>query len=330
MSLINQMLRDLDARRGPASRVETAALQGMGLAGGPVHEAGPLLRRAGWVTGLLLAGILIRQGYQSWSAQRTQTVLPAPAVTVPLAKPVQAVMPVSTEETTVTLPSPTPAIEPLQDQRHTPPVPIKKPPPPTAARKPLTSLQQAQRRFSRAQHLLTNGRLRAASTELETVLELDPARNDARLQLAALYLRHGRVDRAGHVLEDGHRLKADDARIATAYARLLADQGHYKQALLILDNRLQNPAVAADTLALAAGLHYRLQQFAASVSRYRNALALRPEQNVWRMGLGISLEHKQQPAEALIAYRRVNLPSLAAPLQHFITGRITALTGRTD
>jgi hypothetical protein len=37
MSLINQMLRDLDARRGPASSVEIAALQGMGLANGKPH-----------------------------------------------------------------------------------------------------------------------------------------------------------------------------------------------------------------------------------------------------------------------------------------------------
>ncbi len=114
------------------------------------------------------------------------------------------------------------------------------------------------------------------------------------------------------------------------YIRLLAEQGEYRHALELMDARLQQDSVTADTLALAAALHYRMKNFDTSAAYYREALAQNPYQAVWWMGRGVSLEHNQQPAEALEAYRHANTAALDSTLKSFVTGRIAALSGRTD
>jgi Tfp pilus assembly protein PilF len=111
---------------------------------------------------------------------------------------------------------------------------------------------------------------------------------------------------------------------------LLADQGAYQNALDVLNTSLRQGTADVDTLTLAAGLHYKLKQFTSSVSRYREALALQPQRGVLWMGLGLALEHNLQTTDALDAYRRASNTALEIKLQNFVTGRITALSGRTD
>ncbi len=347
MSLINQMLRDLDARRGPASNVETAALQGMGLADRHDDEQRIVLRRAGWGIGLILAGLLIQQAYQAWSQQRASQ---EPVVTTPMmlpAIPKQTTEPVHSTPV-ITLPVPLPEkTSPTHSSPESQPAIVTEaytlPPAtentvqaavetslPRFVKKTRTPAQIALRRFDRAQSLLTTGQIRAAADELLAALELDPTLVEARLQLSTLYLHKGRTDRARQLLDEGHRISSDNIEIAISYSRLLADQGEYLRALKILDVGLQSRTAGADTLALAASLHYKLKQFSASSTRYREALAQRPEQAVWWMGLGLSLEHDQRSGEALAAYRRANEASLDTALKDFINGRITALSGWTD
>ena len=381
MSLINQMLRDLDARRGPANRVETAALQGMGLATRRPVDHRALLQRTGWGLGLILTLLLVHQGYRTWSARhaaRDAGVLAerktppnpvqAPVEVIPSTTSMKSPQPVSVRKPRISGASPRPSdishqpadtssrrrpgsralkmLDPglrrddvsgsrddesgsrddVKAMNHHRP----ETKPPGVIRKTLTPAQNAQHHFSRAQSLLSTGKFRDASKELRTALELKPKLNDARLQLATLYLRQGRTDRAQRLLEDGYRIKPGDQRIAMAYIHLLAEQGHYRQALELLASRLQQDSARTNDLALAAGLNYRMQNFNASTTLYRKALARNPDQPVWWMGLGISLEHSRHNANALEAYRRANTAALDSTLKPFVVGRITALTGHTD
>lgn len=356
MSLINQMLRDLDARRGPANRVETAALQGMGLATRRPVDHRTLLQRAGWGLGLILTLILVQQSYRIWSERPTgrDTVVLAGEKTPP--NRVQAAVDGGTSTTSVKSRHPAPVNTPqLSDTSSRPsetaPMPsetssrrrpgnrdgvkarnYKQPEtkPTHVIKKTLTPVQNARRHFNRAQSLLSTGQFRYASKDLRAALELNPELDDARLQLTTLYLRQGRTDRAQRLLEDGYRIKPGDQRIAMAYIHLLAEQGHYRQALELLASRLQQDSARTNDLALAAGLNYRMQNFNASTTLYRKALARNPDQPVWWMGLGISLEHSQHNANALEAYRRANTAALDSTLKHFVVGRITALTGHMD
>jgi len=367
MSLINQMLRDLDARRGPASRVETAALQGMGLAANrPVgHRA--LMQRAGWGIGLILTLMLAQQGYRIWSERqsgrdnvviagekmppdRVQTPVESHPSTTSVKSRQQA--PVKKPRLSETSSRRRPGSRALQmlnpglrrddESGSRDDVPgnldgVKamnhhqpETKPPRVIKKTLTPAQNAQHHFSRAQSLLSTGKFRDASRELRTALELNPELDDARLQLTTLYLRQGRTERAQRLLEDGYRINPGNHKIAMAYIHLLAEQGQYRQAMELLESQLQQDSDNANDLALAAGLNYRMQKFKISATLYRKALARNSDQPVWWMGLGISLEHGQHNANALEAYRHANTAALDPTLKHFVTGRIAALSGHTD
>ncbi len=363
MSLINQMLRDLDARRGPASRVETDALQGMGLAASHPADRRSLVQRIGWGLGLILTLIFVQQIYRVWSDRHIDraSIVLAGDKSAPGHRQVPVEVPSSTLPVKTLQPAPVRKLR-LSDKashpsktssRHKPgstasqkPDPglrrddvsegqyhasnVRPEKPPRVIKKTLTPAQSAQRRFKRAQNLIGRGQFRDASRDLRAALELNPEFDDARLQLAALYLRKGRKERAQRLLEDGYRIHPEAHRIALAYIHLLAEQGQYQQALELLQPKLRPRSTSATDLALAAGLNYRLQKFTIAATLYRKALARQPDQPVWWMGLGTSLEHSRQTTGALEAYRQANTPALDPALKHFVTGRITALTGHTD
>ncbi len=345
MSLINQMLRDLDARRGPASSTETAALQGLGLADGHAGKPHAMLQRAGLAVGLILAGVLLQQSYRLWAehqAGQDQVAVAVSARTeipLPADKPdpvtTAAIPAAQLAENTIAPPSP----DDKSDHNVEAAVPVTEEPPHSIPvkkkrvhiiKKTSTPEQKAQHRFSRAQGLLASGQVRDAAKELRAVLELDPGLGEARVQLTMLYLGQGRIERAKQLLETGYRINPADSNIADVYIRFLTEQGEYDRALELMNGQLrQNPA-NAETLALAAALQYRMQNFDASASYYRQALAIKPGEALWWMGLGVSLDQDRQAAEALSAYRRSNTPVLDTNLKRFVTGRITALSGTTE
>ena len=349
MSLINQMLKDLDARRSPASQVEVAALEGMGLAT-PAHmKSNTVLLRTAVAVALILTGILLQLGYQTWSETIRPVTKPATGATAPVTLLPQTesayLAPVSvpdeiqvppsrqTAHSDKTIVTPPPVArsepEPAPVSAHTETRPIQTPVKEIAVvhvRKTLTPLQQSKRAFSRAQKLLARGDLREAMHALRTVLELNAGYARARIQLATLYYRKNRTADARQLLAEGHLLDPSDADIATVYAQLQADAGDYQPALETLDEPLKQGTAGPDVYALAASLHYQLKQFGSAASRYREALSRQPGQGIWWMGLAVTLEHDQQPGQALVAYR-TSAPLLQdTALQAFVTDRIATLS----
>ncbi len=352
MSLINQMLRDLDARRGPASHIEASALQGLGLADTHRVNLSPMMWRTGLAAGLVFAGMLFQLAYQNWPEQQDNRVASIPENTVPSNPGIDTPPPRQTATTrampvvdVVTVPptnlsvadtpvSAGPASSPVSPESNVAAAPEKKSTveltPVTAVTKVLTTEESAQRHYNRAQGLLKNGNLHAATAALQSALELEPGRVDTRIQLAGLWLQQGHTDKALSLLRSGYQADPGSTALAVAYARLLADRQEYASALEILTPALSENATSPDLLALSAGINYRVGQYRTSANQYRNALSLRPEQGVWWMGLGVSLEHDRKPADALAAYRRAQMASLNLVLRKFITGRINALSRNMD
>ena len=98
-----------------------------------------------------------------------------------------------------------------------------------------------------------------------------------------------------------------------ALARLQVEQGG--PALQTLLRSLPYASERADYQAFVATLMEREQRHKEAVGYYEAALRLSPQNGVWWMGLGISLQADQRPQEAVIAYQRARAIGKLQPEQ---------------
>lgn len=342
MSLINQMLRDLDQRRGPAAGADVAALHSLGLVG-----AGSSARRLGlpglvWgIAGIAavalcwLAGSVTHADSEQAAATLTTQplALPLPSHPPDIAPPagagLQPAQPASEsprQRSRQTGPQPIAAIEPVS-------VPEAARPATKAAKAPTTKIvklgprEKAEQLFNKAQTALARHDNDSAAHLLQQVLAEDPRHKTAREQLVMLTIRNGRPDKAEALLLEGLALAPRHAELAVAYAQLLVERGALAQALAWLQDFANGGAADADILALQAAIQDRLQRYAEAVDSYRAALRLRPEQAVWWTGLGVALEHAGQSSAALSAYRRAAQLPVQDAVKAFLEQRIQALAG---
>ncbi len=346
MSLINQMLKDLDARHPQPPEAHAVALQGLGLAGQRgTSRPLPWGRLATAVTLISLTAALLV--LQPWD--RPDAAVPDFPVDNRLVRPAPAVAPVveprsTTEQAPVTpaVPETTVIEQTAGDtasgtetrQQNPAATPVAAPVTKTATSRAVVRLnrrQRAQLAFKRALQLQDRGDDPAAEPLLRKALSLDPGLNDARVQLAALLLRERRMAEAEALLLEGLARRPDRLALAELYARLLAERGDNGRALEVLDTAGAAHSDIAEVRALRAGILMKLGDARNAARDYRKALAARPQHAVWWMGLGVALEQAREPAPALAAYRRARSLPLAAELDAFVAKRIAALgSGRRD
>lgn len=321
MSVINQMLRELDARGGASADLPVAPIRPVGIKRRPPWLA------LGGAAGLLAAG-----------AAAIYWVLPAaPTVEAPQdglviarqeGQAVDTPPPVAaTAVQAALLPAavaPSPAtVAPRQSQAgaaaregrsgaekrplETPlrPLPLDQGAPQVepAVVKKMTVLSpeaEAQQQYDEAQMLRRAGKLDAAIGRYRQALERSPGMTGARLQLARLLQETGQADAALSFLRAGYELRADDG-LAIATGRLLADLGQQAAALDWLQ-RGQAGLRPADH-ALMAVLLSQAHRHEEASRAYQRALAAEPGQGGWLLGLGLALEAQGRLEEARRAYR---------------------------
>lgn len=331
MSVINQMLRELDARGSASSDAPET------LARAP---ASPRSSRKLAAMGLLLA-LVVGLGYWMLNPppQRHESVAaiptlphlpdapPAPRARVPpadspnpspvpravkrdtIGKPGPANIPLIQMATSLSivpsqpaakagLPVSSPAYLPVRAQSE--PADSKK----SSVVKKMTELSpeaEAQQLFDEAQVLRRAGQTEAAIGKYRKALIRDPGMRSARLQLAGLLQDAGQFDKALLVLTTGYEQQPDDA-LAIAAGRMLADQGQREEALNWL-KRGQAGMRPAD-IALMGALLSQMQRYEESARAYQRALAADPSQGGWLLGLGLALEALGRMDEARVAYRK--------------------------
>jgi len=328
MSVINQMLRELDAR-GAAAPALPAASSGT-------------VRASRRPAGLMLGGLgLLAAGAAAiyWTPPLAPTVVEASAAPVAaqqaaapvamapaqvaaavqdspvmLAAP-QAVMAVPPGEPAIAafVPPqaavPAPAmivdipdrpIEPLAlAQTVEPSVTLTAP----AVVKKMTELSpeaEAQQHYDDALVLRRAGKLDVAIGKYRQALARYPGMASARIQLARLLQESGQADAALSLLKAGFEQLADD-RLAIATGRLLADMGQRGEALEWLA-RGQAGLRPADH-ALMGALLSQAQRHEEASRAYQRALAADPGQGGWLLGLGLAFEAQGLIEEARTAYR---------------------------
>lgn len=348
MSLINTMLKDLDARAGqPGAAPLPADVR-------PVtapERRGPVLRAA-LVGGALLA---VGAGVVGWKTMQTAptptaapavlAAAPAPArtavvVDMPAAAPVQVVdvapaMPAPTPEPE-SAPEPAPAPPPAA-KRVTPvaPAPTAKPAPRTvsvAKNKPAapaagrtdTPSQRAENAYRRALGVLEDGRVTEAIATLQAGLQIDPRHEAARQTLVGLLIEAGRPDDAMRQLQAALAIDARHPALAMLLARLQLERGG--PAIDTLTRTLPYAAGNGEYHAFLAGVLQREGRAHEAAEHYQAALKRSPGNGVWLMGLGIALQADKRDAEALAAFARAQASGTLSPeLQAFVERRLGQL-----
>jgi MSHA biogenesis protein MshN len=364
LSLINQMLKDLE-KRSPSG-----APGGQGLPSGVVSAAGPgRRRRVPWPWLLLVLPALVGI---AWSvrffgsgpvAEPAGKVLTAPppagepaAVAVPAKVRPAAAEQVSVREESGREESGPARLEPLPPERQAgPPLVVADPAPAVDAPKPAVDLppsspagghapaeglvrqevqptprERADNLFRDGLATLRQGRPQQAETALRTALAIEPAHTGARDLLLRVLMRQNRQAEIRDLLAEGVRDVPHHLPYRIHFARLLVEEGALEQARQEL-TRDPRPAIAEapDLYAMLATVHQRRGDYAEAARTYRLLLAVRPEQAVWWMGLGIALEGADSYNQAEQAYRQaLSRGGLSAGLQAYVRGRLAVLEGR--
>ena len=356
MSVINKMLRDLEARRAPAVAAPDA-----------VHATAPQ-RKSGRLLGLTVLGgaAAAAMAFGDWPALLAAKASPVPvplvvvqfdepAVAVeraapaasaasaaepvhtraplppPAAPPPVAAQAAVTPRTTTPPTAPTPTPEP----RPATITPVAAPPsslpaalPPTAAtvEKRMAALapaQRAQALYRQGLELAGTGHGRQAVERLKDALKLDPALAAARMHAASLLLEQGRGAEAEGLARDGMALSADEPALATLLARVLADRGDATGALALLTRQ---DRLGADGFGLRAGLLAQQGDFQRALPDYEQAVRLQPGNSLWWLGLGVALEADGRSQQARQVYGRAQAIGMErADLNTFIDQKLQQL-----
>jgi MSHA biogenesis protein MshN len=193
--------------------------------------------------------------------------------------------------------------------------------------KPLSSLQQAENEFRKANTLLQQGHQVEAIAGYETALQADSGHEPARQSLAGLLLEGKRNAEAEKVLQDGLSLSPKNNGFAMLLARLQVERNALPQALETLQKSLPYAGQQADYHAFIAAVQQRTGQHKEAVGHYQTALQSSPNSGIWLMGLGISLKALQQKEDARVAFKRaLDSHGLNADLQAFVTQQMKELS----
>ncbi|HEB60025.1 MAG TPA: tetratricopeptide repeat protein [Gammaproteobacteria bacterium] len=346
MSLINQMLRDLEARDGKDERsgmLHDLAWSAAGGGRGPLPGR-RLARGLGLVALLSATAVLAWQvvAHRSVDAPAARAVAATPmteAVTEPVAAPVATPAPMVVASAPRPQPRAIPATPPVasvaEPEVATPAAAEAEPDDTPAPRvkvfkqaRPLSGAEQAARYYQQGYDYILSQHYAEAETVLRRALAADAAHIQAREMLVGQLIRRGELGEAGELLREGLSLAPRHARFAKLYARLLVEQNAVPTAIHILQTA--RPALAQDPEyhALLAALYQRQGNHRAAAGIYRELVRLRGDIAVWWVGLAVSLESLGKPAEARVAYARAGrLPRLAANLRQYIETRLAALGG---
>ena len=190
-----------------------------------------------------------------------------------------------------------------------------------------TPQQKAENDYRQATTLIQQGRVQEASALLEQVLQTDPSNAGARQTLIALMLDARRRDDAMRLAQQGLALDGRQTNFAMILARLQLDKGDQKAAIATLQRSLPAAGGNAEYQAFLAALMQREGRHAEAIDLYEAALDREPQNGVWWMGLGISLQADNRPQPAREAFMHAReTASLSPALQAFVEQKIRQLS----
>jgi MSHA biogenesis protein MshN len=192
--------------------------------------------------------------------------------------------------------------------------------------KEFTAQQRAENEYRKSIDLLQQGKPTEAVAGLDNVLQLDPRNAAARQTLVGVLIENRRTEDALRIAREGIAIDPAQPGLTMILARLQLEKGELRSAIETLDRGLAHARERADYLAFLAALLQRDGQHRKAADQYLLALQKSPQNGIWWMGLGISLQAEQKTADAQEAFRRAKSSNGLSPeLQAFVDARLSQL-----
>jgi MSHA biogenesis protein MshN len=190
-----------------------------------------------------------------------------------------------------------------------------------------TPQEQAEASFQRALAASKAGERATIETELRLALQQDPSHLRARETLAVYYYRAHRLEEAKKILHAGITANSAPLPLRKSLARILLDQGDQEAAAKVL---LQGgaPPVAQEPEfhQLLGAIYQRAGEYSAAAQTYRQLLTVQRNNGIWWLGLALALESERSLPDAIKAYQRaLEDPALSQKLGDFARSRLTVL-----
>ena len=356
MSIINQMLQDLDQRSGRSG--------GETMAGSAIRS---IKTASHWHLGRNIVLAVVGLGAASlagawWLQQRDHVVesrVPATAPPAPVLahNPPPAASPIALA---VPVPDVAVAISAVSAQAPVattaPKVAALAPPPPVAAAsssgtpdkveppapaplpesvavsakasggKTYTAKQASANLLGEAVMLDRQGHQEEAKVPLQRALAANPLDVQARQMLSQLHVDTGHVEKADALLAEGLRLLPEPSNFALMLAHLKVDAGDVSGAMRLLEAGLASARSEPQYHALLAALLLRAQRYDEAVEHYLVALRADPANANWLVGVGVAFEGVGKQADAAEAYRRADgVANLTPEVTSFLGERLARL-----
>ncbi len=192
--------------------------------------------------------------------------------------------------------------------------------------KQISPQQQAEFLYQKAVALLQQGRVVEAQESLGESLRVAPDHAASRQALAAILVEKKQYAQAEQLLRDGLGRGGSQPEFAMALARIQVERGDGGGALETLKQNLPGAKDHAGYQAFLAALLQRQGQHKAAIEHYLIALRLAPATASSLVGLGISLQAENHLTEAQEAFGRAKASGGLSPeLQNFVEQRLKQL-----
>lgn len=350
MSLINQMLKDIDKRQG-VNATAFSDSDGLRLKA-PQQDEALVKRWLVWAGLALVAVAAVGYGMGKLSAPVApvppQAKLPVAPQTPAPAAPVAPVNVTMAAPAPAVLrdPVPEPKLQRVRDEAKpvaqpsktkvdvvdtaatvSTPVPKKEAPAIAAGTvtRQLSSEQQADNTYREAATLVRQGRGADAQKLLQHVLIDLPAHQEARLLLARVLVDDGKWGDAKTVLAEGVALKPQSFQFYSALAHVHLMAKELDTAVVTLERGLFAAGENAEYQALFATALQQQARHSEAVQHYVIALRQLPDTPNWLVGLGVSLQALNNTQGAAEAYQRALDLGLPASLAMFARDKLNQL-----
>jgi len=192
--------------------------------------------------------------------------------------------------------------------------------------KQISPEQQADAEYRKASALMQQGRTADAISGYEAALRLDAGHDAARQALVALLMESKRGKDAERVLQERLNSKPDHTGFTMMLARLQVERGEVAKATATLEKALPYGNSQAAYQAFLAALLQRQNRNDEAIAHYQVALQLAPNNGIWLMGYGISLQALKRNADAKVAFQHaLDTRTLSPDLQAFVRQKLKEL-----